>query len=73
MKGSAATYAPGKINTGGGSGSPNSPSGPSAMVLDMNAPSPTWRTIAPMSFGRFTHTWWRCRTARCWWSAAAPR
>lgn len=54
--GSAVMYAPGKIlYVGGGKGEPAGYSGPptaTAEVIDLNDPSPTWRSVAPMAFAR---------------------
>jgi hypothetical protein len=46
--GSAVMYAPGKVlYVGGGSPATNS-----AEVIDLNAPNPAWRQIAPMAYAR---------------------
>jgi hypothetical protein len=46
--GTVVVYAPGKVLVVGGSDPPKK----TAEVIDLNASSPTWRTVAPMSFGR---------------------
>jgi hypothetical protein len=58
MNGSAAQYLPGKIlYTGGGTPfSSSAPSQKTAQVIDLNAATPTWQTVAPMNFVRYTHT-----------------
>jgi hypothetical protein len=56
--GSAAMYLPGKIMKSGTSTTTNDPtraSDATAYVLDMTQPSPRWRAIAPMSYGRTYH------------------
>ena len=45
---SAVMYAPGKILRAGG----GDPASNQAAVIDMNAASPAWRTIAPMAYAR---------------------
>jgi hypothetical protein len=53
--GSAAMYRPGKILvSGGGSGWGASTNG-STEVMDASTPTPTWRAVAPMSYGRYQH------------------
>jgi hypothetical protein len=57
--GSSAMYAPGKILKSGRSVDPDQPVIPSTattFVLDMNQPTPTWRSTAPMNFARTFHT-----------------
>jgi hypothetical protein len=46
--GSAVMYAPGKILYAGGGDPPTA----SAEVIDLNQPSPSWRTVAAMDFAR---------------------
>ncbi len=46
--GTAVMYAPGKVLIIGGSDPPKK----SAEVIDLNAASPTWRSVAPMTFAR---------------------
>ncbi|TFZ02490.1 DUF1929 domain-containing protein [Ramlibacter henchirensis] len=46
--GTAALYADGKILVAGGGDPPQA----SAEVIDLNSPSPAWRTVAPMSVAR---------------------
>jgi hypothetical protein len=55
--GSGVMYAPGKFLKAGTStnSSGNVASTAVARVLDMNAPTPAWRTIAPMAFPRTYH------------------
>lgn len=56
--GSAAQYLPGKIlYTGGGYpfNSTNS-STTNAQVIDFTSATPTWQTVAPMNYARYTHT-----------------
>src|SRR5205085_8132368 len=48
LKGSAVMYAPGKIIYVGGGDPPTN----SAEVIDLNQPSPAWRSVAPMAFAR---------------------
>ena len=50
--GTAAMYEPGKILVVGGGDPPVA----SAEVIDLNAPNPGWRTVAPMSVARRHHT-----------------
>ena len=46
-------YAPGKILVMGGGGErPPPPPTNTAEVIDLNDPSPTWRDVGPMAFGR---------------------
>lgn len=45
---SAVMYAPGKILRAGG----GDPAQAQAAVIDMNAPNPTWRSVAPMAHAR---------------------
>ena len=55
---SSAMYLPGKIiksGTGTDSGASNGPSAATAYVLDMTKPSPAWRQIPSMAFGRAYH------------------
>jgi Galactose oxidase-like, Early set domain/Bacterial Ig domain/Galactose oxidase, central domain len=58
QNGSAAMYLPGKIlHTGGGSPfASSSPAQTSAQVIDLNAATPTWQSVAPMNFARHTQT-----------------
>jgi hypothetical protein len=46
--GSAVMYAPGKVLYAGGGDPPTA----SAEVIDLNQPSPSWRTVRPMAFAR---------------------
>ena len=57
LLGSAVQYRPGKILMSGGAPAfeGSSPSVTLTAVSDMNASTPTWRTTAPMSFGRYMH------------------
>ncbi len=50
--GTAVMYAPGKIITMGGD---QQPPKNSAEVIDLNKPTPSWRTVAPMKFNRRQH------------------
>lgn len=50
--GTAVMYAPGKIITMGGD---QQPPKNSAEVIDLNQATPSWRTVAPMQFGRRQH------------------
>jgi hypothetical protein len=55
---SSAMYRPGKIiksGTATDSGTSNGPSAATAYVLDMTAPSPSWRQIPSMAFARAYH------------------
>ena len=55
---SSAMYLPGKIiksGTGTDSGVSNGPAAATAYVLDMTAPSPSWRQIPSMAFARAYH------------------
>jgi uncharacterized repeat protein (TIGR01451 family) len=56
--GSSVMYAPGKILKTGMGRNPDYtpiPSAPTAYVIDMNLPSPSWRAVASMSFSRTQH------------------
>ena len=53
--GSATMYAPGKILVTGGGQPPGGASTTNAAVVDLTAPNPAWRTIAPMNFPRYMH------------------
>jgi uncharacterized repeat protein (TIGR01451 family) len=56
--GSSVMYRPGKILKTGMGRNPDYaavPSNASAWVMDTTAPSPTWRSIAPMNFARTQH------------------
>jgi hypothetical protein len=54
VNGSATMYSPGKILASGGA-----PFGataqPTSAVIDLNAPSPAWRTVGSMAYGRYMH------------------
>ncbi|HEX2700650.1 MAG TPA: fibronectin type III domain-containing protein [Acidimicrobiales bacterium] len=52
--GSAVMYRPGQLLVSGGAPYGAS-SQPGAAVLDLTAPSPTWRQVAPMAYGRYMH------------------
>ena len=66
--GSAVMYAPGKVLVmGGGQDPPTN----TAEVIDLNAASPSWRSVGPMQFGGANSTPRCCPTVRCW-SPAAP-
>jgi plastocyanin len=54
INGSAAMYRPGKILYSGG-GPLNGSSVTTAAVVDMNAATPAWRTVAPMAAPRYEH------------------
>lgn len=56
--GSAAQYLPGKIlYTGGGSPfNSTNPATTNAQVIDLTSATPTWQTVAPMNYARYTHT-----------------
>lgn len=56
--GSAAQYLPGKIlYTGGGSPfNSTNPSTTNARVIDLTSATPTWQTVAPMNYARYTHS-----------------
>lgn len=58
FNGSAAQYLPGKIlYTGGGSPfNSTNPSTTNARAIDLTSATPTWQTVAPMNFARYTHT-----------------
>jgi hypothetical protein len=49
--GSAVMYEPGKILIAGGGDPPTA----TAEVIDLNAPNPSWRSVAPMAFPRRQH------------------
>lgn len=52
--GSPVMYRPGKLLvTGGGHGTASETT---AVVADLTSPTPTWRTVAPMAYGRTFHT-----------------
>lgn len=51
----AVQYRPGKIMMSGGGAGFLASSTTATAVLDMNAPSPAWRTTTPMSVGRYMH------------------
>jgi hypothetical protein len=55
LLGSAVQYRPGKILMSGGAPAFQGSSVKLTAVLDMNASTPTWRTTAPMSLGRYMH------------------
>jgi len=50
-------YRPGKVMMAGGGTAPNGadPVVTATGVIDLNAPAPTWRSTAPMAFGRSQH------------------
>lgn len=56
--GSAAQYLPGKIlYTGGGTPlDSGNPAQTNAETIDLNAATPTWQSVAPMAYARYTHT-----------------
>jgi hypothetical protein len=56
--GSSVMYRPGKILYTGGTATqdPNSPANATAAVIDLNAPTPAWRQVAPMAHARVYHT-----------------
>lgn len=54
--GVAAMYRPGKVlMSGGGVNGVGNPSRTTASRIDMTEATPTWRTLAPMAYGRFNH------------------
>lgn len=56
--GSAAQYLPGKIlYTGGGTPlNSTNPANAKAQVIDFTSGTPTWQSVAPMNYARYTHT-----------------
>jgi hypothetical protein len=56
--GSAVMYRPGKILYSGGSASVvnTTPAQSGAATIDLNAPTPTWQSAAPMNYARVYHT-----------------
>jgi hypothetical protein len=56
--GSSVMYRPGKILYSGGTDTQdaNSPAHATTAVIDLNAPTPTWRQTAPMANARIYHT-----------------
>jgi len=56
LNGSAVMYLPGKIlTTGGGDIDVAGPAITTSQVIDLNAPTPAWRTVAPMANRRYSH------------------
>ena len=53
-RGTALAYRPGKVLACGG-GTQQQPSSKNAAVIDFTQTPPTWRTVAPMAFGRYQH------------------
>jgi hypothetical protein len=53
--GSAVMYRQGKVMMSGGGANGSDPVNPATGVIDLNASSPTWRTTAPMAYGRTLH------------------
>jgi hypothetical protein len=56
--GSSVMYRPGKILYTGGAANLNStsPARSTASVIDLTAPTPAWRSVAPMAYARIYHT-----------------
>jgi hypothetical protein len=54
--GSSVMYRAGKVLVSGGGADWNQPTGGTSAVLDMTAPTPAWRSVAPMAYPRYQHS-----------------